>query len=108
MQLGAPALEPRRAVGLLPEARDQRAQQQLLRERHARVRRHLEGAHLEQAEAAGRAVGRIELVDAELGAVRVAGRIDQQIAEQAVDQPRRAVATRRLPFAARAKAISIS
>ena len=43
-----------RAVGLLPEARDQRAHQQLLRQAHARVRRHLEGAHLEQAEAAGR------------------------------------------------------
>ena len=41
-------------VRLLPEARHQRAHQQLLRQAHARVRRHLEGAHLEQAEAPGR------------------------------------------------------
>ena len=33
-------------------------------------------------------VGRVELVDAELGAVRVAGDVDQQVAEQAVDEPR--------------------
>ena len=72
VQLGAPAREPRRRVRRLPEARDQRAQQQLLREAHARVRRHLERAQLQQAEPAGRAVGRIQLVDAELGAVRVA------------------------------------
>ena len=35
------------------------------------------------------AVGRVQLVDAELGAVGVAGDVDQQVAEQAVDQPRR-------------------
>jgi hypothetical protein len=44
-------------IGLLPEARHQGAQQQLLRHAHAGVRRHLEGAQLQQAEAAGRAVG---------------------------------------------------
>ena len=53
------------------------------------MRRHLEGAHLEQAQAAGVAVGREHLVDAELGAVRIAGGIDEQVAEQAVDDPRR-------------------
>ncbi len=53
------------------------------------MRRHLEGAHLEQAEAPGRTVGRVELVDAELGAVRIAGHVDQQVAHQPVDQPRR-------------------
>ena len=37
----------------------------------------------------GGAVGRIQLVDAELGPVRVAGDVDQQIAEDAVHQPRR-------------------
>ena len=75
------------AIGLLPEARDERAQQQHLHHAHARVRRHLEGAQLDQAEAAGRAVGRIELVDAELGPVRIAGQVDEQVAQQAVDQP---------------------
>ena len=89
VQLGAPARQPRRLVRRRPEARDQRAHQQLLDQAHARVRRHLEGAHLEQAEAAGRAVGRIELVDAELGAVGVAGDVDQEIAQQSIDQPRR-------------------
>ena len=95
VQLGAPARQARRPVRLAPEARDQRAQQQLLREAHARVRRHLEGAHLEQAEAAGRAVGRVQLVDAELGAVRVAGDVDQQVAQQR-DRP--ATAARRRPW----------
>jgi hypothetical protein len=53
------------------------------------VRRHFEGPHLEQAEAAGGPVGRVQLVDAELRAVRVAGRIDQQVAQGAVDDPGR-------------------
>ena len=72
VQLGAPAGEARRQIRLSPEAGDERAHEQLLDQAHARVRRHLKGAHLQQPEAAGRAVGRIELVDAELGAVRVA------------------------------------
>ena len=42
------------SYGCAPEARDERAQQQLLREAHARVRRHLERAQLEQAAAARR------------------------------------------------------
>jgi hypothetical protein len=33
--------------------------------------------------------GAVELVDAELGAVGVAGDVDEQVAQQAVDQPRR-------------------
>ena len=76
------------AVRLLPEARDQRAQQQELHEAHAGVRRHLEGAQLDETEPAGRPVGRVQLVDAELGAVRVAGHVDEQVAEQPIDQPR--------------------
>ncbi len=95
VQLGAPARQALRCVRLLPEAGDQRTQQQLLGERHARVRRHLEGAQFEQAEAPGRAVRRIELVDAELGAVRVAGDVDEQVPEHAVDQPGRDVAADR-------------
>ena len=77
------------SIGLAPETRDQRTQHELLREAHALVRRHFEGAHLEQAEPAGVAVGREHLVDAELGAMRVAGGVDEQVAEQAVDDPGR-------------------
>ena len=73
----------------VPEPGDQRADHQRLRQRHARVGGHLEAAELDEAEAAGRAVGRIELVDADLGAVGVAGDVDEQVPEQAVDEPRR-------------------
>ena len=90
VQLGVPALEVRRTVGLLPEARHQRPHQQLLGQAHAGMRRHLEGAHLQQAQATGGAVGRIQLVDAELGAVGVAADVDQQVAHHPVDQPGRA------------------
>ena len=51
VQLGAPARD-RRQVRLVPKARHQRAQQQLLHHAHAGVRRHLEGAQLQQAQAA--------------------------------------------------------
>ena len=91
-----PQRTSRLRVRLAPEARDQRAQQQLLRQAHPRVRRHLEGAELDQAEPAGRAVRRVELVDADLGAVRVAGDVDQQVAEDAVDQPGRRIAVARI------------
>ena len=37
------------------------------------------------------AVGRVELVDAEFGAMGVAGDVDQQVAEQPVDEPQRRV-----------------
>ena len=47
VQLRAPADE-RLLVRRLPEPRDERAQQQLLRQAHARVRRHLERAQLHQ------------------------------------------------------------
>jgi len=88
MQLGAPAHQ-RSMVGLLPEARQQRAHQQLLRERHLRIRRHFEGAHLDDAESPGRRIRRIQFVDAEFRAVRVAGQVGQQVAQDAVDQPGR-------------------
>ena len=66
-------------------------------ETHARVGRHLEAAKLDQAKAPGRSVGGIELVDADLGTVGVAGDVDQQVAQQAVDEPRE----RLLPLARR-------
>ena len=53
------------------------------------MRRHLEGAQLEKTAPAGGAVGREQLVDAELGAMRIAGRVDQDVAEDAIDQPGR-------------------
>ncbi len=88
-----------RAVRLLPEAGDQRAQQQRLHEAHPRVRRHLERAKLEQAEAAGGRVRRIQLVDREFRAMRVAGEVGEQVAQQPVDEPGRG---RRLPCRVRA------
>ncbi len=59
------------------------------------MRRHLERSQLEQPEAPRGPVGRIELVDAELGAMRVPGHIDEQIAQHPVHQPRRRRYTRR-------------
>ena len=84
---GAPAGELA-GDGGVPEPGDQGADQQLLGERHPRVGGHLEAAELDEAEAAGGAVGGVELVDADLGAVGVAGDVDEQVAQQAVDQPR--------------------
>ena len=92
VQPRAPACQTRRAmaaVGLAPEPGQQRAQQQLLRQAHVRMRRHLEGAQLQQAETAGGPVGRVHLVDAELAAMGVAGDVDQQVAQAAVHHPRR-------------------
>ena len=51
--------------------------------------RHLEAAQLQQAETAGGAVGGIELVDAEFGAVGVALDVGQDVAQRPVDQPGR-------------------
>src|SRR5262245_44720485 len=47
VQLGAPTRQPYRRIVRLPEARDESTQQQLLGEAHARVGRHLEGAHFQ-------------------------------------------------------------
>ncbi len=84
----APAHQ-RAVLRLAPEPRHEGAQQQLLGERHARVGRHFEGAELDEAEATRRAVRREQLVDADLGAVGVAGDVDEQVAEQPVDEPGR-------------------
>ena len=88
VQRRAPA-DQRLPIGHFPEAGDQRPHQQLLRQAHPRVRRHFEAAELDQPQAAGGRVGRIQLVDAELGAVRVARQVNQQIAEEAIDSPGR-------------------
>ena len=76
MELGAPAHQ-RAGVRVGPEAGDQRSDQQRLHERHARVRRHLEAAQLEQPEPAALGVGAEQLVDAELGPVGAAGYVDE-------------------------------
>ncbi len=86
VQRGAPALQCG-GVGRVPEAGDERAQQQLLHHAHAGVRRHLESAQFEQAEAAGGAVRAVELVNAELAAVGIAGDVDQEVAQGAIDKP---------------------
>src|SRR5215467_1133838 len=78
----------RAALWLAPEPGDQRAQEQLLRQAHARVRRHFERAELYEAQPPGWTVGREQFVDTELGAVGIAGDVDEKIAKQAIDQPR--------------------
>ena len=79
VDVGAPA-DKWFFIRLLPEPGDERAQHQCLSEAHACMWRHFEGTHFQQAETAGRTVGREEFVDAELGAVRAAGGVDQQVA----------------------------
>ena len=88
MQLGAPAHQLF-VVGCFPEPCDQRAQQQHLRQAHLRMRRHFETAELEQAEAAGASGHGVELVDAELGTVRITGEVDEKIAQQLAGHFRR-------------------
>src|SRR5688572_7448458 len=87
VELGTPAdeLPIDRA---LPEAGDERADEELLGETHPRIGRHLEAAELDETETSGRTVGREELVDAYLGTVGVASDVDEEIAEGAVDEPR--------------------
>src|SRR5262249_33912917 len=41
-----------------------------------------------ETESARWAVGRIQLVDADLRSMRIAGHVDQQVAENAIDEPR--------------------
>ena len=60
------------------------------------MRRHFEGTQFEQAESQPEALGRIKLVDTELGAMRVSGDVDEQIAEQSIHDDRRAVACRQI------------
>ena len=88
VQLGTPA-GGGCLVGRVPEPGHQRAQQQLLHDAHARVRRHLECTQFQQAQAARGRIRRVHLVDGKLAAVRVACGVDQQVAQRAVHQPRR-------------------
>ncbi len=90
VQLRVPANQ-RLIVGALPEAGDERAQEQLLREAHPRVRRHLERSQLHEALATAARFRRVELVDAELGPVGVARQIDEQMSEHAIHEPWRRI-----------------
>ena len=83
---------PAHQIALLrfaPEPGHQRTQQQLLRQRHACIRRHFERAEFHQPQAPCRTVGRIALVDADFGAMRIAAHVDEQIAIEPVHQPDR-------------------
>src|SRR4051812_14307057 len=56
------------------------------------MRRHLKAAELDKTEPAGGAVGRVKLIDAKLGTVRVAGEVSQEMAKNAINQPWRTIA----------------
>ena len=92
VEVGAPTHESA-GVRLLPEAGDEGSHQQRLHQRHLRVRRHLERPEFEDAQPAPFAVRAEQLVDTELGTVRVAGEVDEQMPYQSVDRPRRDVGT---------------
>ncbi len=109
VQIGA-VPDQRRPQRIVPEPRDQRPDQQRLHHRHLGVRRHLEAAQLQQAQPAAGGVGAVQLVDAELGAVGVAGDVGQQVPQRPVDHPGRdgAVLRRSASRAISANAISSS
>ena len=86
MDIGAPAHESV-PVRFAPELAHESTQEEMLRQAHARVRRHLESAHLNQSQAAAAALRREKLVDAELGTMRVAAGVDKQVPEETVHQP---------------------
>ena len=87
VQIGAVADEwrPQRFI---PEPCDQRPHQQRLHHRHLVMRRHLESAQFQQTQPAAWTVGAVQLVDAELGPVGVAGDVGQQVPQRPVDDPR--------------------
>ncbi len=80
-------MDERLLVGSVPEPGDERADEQLLREAHSGVGGHFETAQLDEPEASGAAVGRVEFVDADFGAMRVSGDVDEQVPEKSVDDP---------------------
>ena len=76
-------------VGRPPERRHGGAHQQELRRRHPRMRRHFQRTEFDQPQPARCGLRCVQLVDAELGAMRVAGHVGQQMAEHPIDQPGR-------------------
>src|ERR1700712_3250955 len=79
----------RAVLRFAPEPCEQSAHEQLLREAHAGIGRHFERAEFHETETPGRTIGGIKLVDADFRAMRVAGDIDEKIAEQTIDEPER-------------------
>ncbi len=77
VQLSSPPHQALRGIRCSPEARDERSEQELLRETHLGVRGHFERPQLEQPEATCRAIGRVQLVDAEFRAMGVPGDIGE-------------------------------
>ena len=88
VQLLAPAHQGS-PVRLLREGGHQRPHQLGLRHHHARMRRHLEGAQLDDALPSVRRAPVEELVDADLRPVRVAGDVHQEVTEELVGAPGR-------------------
>ena len=80
----------------LPEHANQSPDQQHLHKTHAHMRRHFESSQFEQAKSQPEALRRIQLVDAELGAMRVSRHIDKQVAKQSIDNVRRTVVRRQM------------
>ena len=83
-----PPANERRAVRRAGERRDERSDERHLGHGHPHVGRHLEGAQLDDplAPMGGRRIE--QLVDADLGAVRIAGDVDQQMPKQRITKPR--------------------
>src|SRR5664279_4688260 len=79
MQASTPAgeLASNRCV---PKPRHKGSNQHLLRKAHARIRGHLETTKFDKAKAASWAIWRVELIDADFSAVRIATDIDEKIA----------------------------
>src|ERR1700730_4356877 len=83
---------PAHQIALLrfsPKPGDERAQHQLLREAHPRIWRHFKSPEFDEPEPPRRTIRRIEFVDTNFRAMRIAGHIDKQVAVKAIDMPRR-------------------
>ena len=98
VEIGAPTHQPT-GIRIVPETGDDGSHEQRLHQGHLRMRRHLERPQLDDAQSSPLAVWTEEFVDAELGPMGVAGEVDEQVSQEAVDQPRRHIGA--LPFAAR-------
>src|SRR5450631_4532196 len=90
MQRGAPT-DQVAFEWTLPKYAYRRADQQHRYKTHSDMRSHFKGTQFEQAKAQPETLRRIELVDAELGAMRVSSNVDEQVAKQSIDHARRVI-----------------
>ena len=95
MERGAPT-DQAALEWTFPKHAYQRADEQHLHKTHSDMRSHFEGTQFEQAQAQPATLRGIELVDAELGAMRVSSDIDEQVAEQSIHHDRQAVVRRQI------------